>query len=48
VLIDWLSRLTPEEKAKLYKGIGYDEAVGVKKMPREVCTIFECFEISYF
>ena len=32
---DWLARLTPEEKADLYKGIGYDQNANIAKLPKE-------------
>ncbi|XP_053396044.1 intermembrane lipid transfer protein VPS13A-like isoform X3 [Mercenaria mercenaria] len=32
---DWLSKLTPEEKEKLYQGIGYDENANIAMLPRE-------------
>ena len=35
-ILDWLSRLTPEEKADLYKGIGYDKNANIAKLPKEV------------
>ena len=37
---DWLARLTPEEKADLYKGIGYDQNANIAKLPKEV-SIYE-------
>ena len=40
VITDWLSKLTPEEKEKLYQGIGYDENANVAMLPREVIIVF--------
>jgi hypothetical protein len=32
--------LTPEEKEKLYQGIGYDENANIAMLPREVRIVF--------